>query len=184
VYYSHAHVSEAGSARAWTTPTRLSDRAVSQGAFGAPEAIAVSGDTLSVALTTTDGDVLYRRSEDGGDTWLPAVTVAESTGGSKPDDPRIAAQGARVFVTWSEFTSPQGWPPSGIFYAYSSDGGAIWSRPVRVAGANRALLTVIPGQAGAVYRMWNTIAALGQHVLQFSPDGGRRGPHPTAFFPD
>jgi hypothetical protein len=129
--------------------------------------------------------VLYRRSEDGGKRWTSPVTLSEGQqSGFAADDPRLLAdQSGRLFVAWSEFRAPTGWPPSGTFMTRSLDGGNTWLGPLRVVGENRALLNVAESDTGVLYRVWYSTGDIGQKGGQWSTDGGETWSRPERIAP-
>lgn len=174
--YSRAHVSQAISGPwAWTRPEQLTRGGLAPGAFGAPAAIAASPDgSLHVVYAARDGGIRYRRLDTEGRSWSTPVTIAEmGSPHSMPDLPRvvIGATG-RLHVTWTEFRFPEGWPPTGSFASLSDTRGATWTEPVRVAGEDYGLVTMIASKQGIVHRVWNAVVSVGERRHQWSADDG------------
>lgn len=171
IYYSSAHVSQAGTARGWSQPQVLSEGA---GGFGSDIAAAPDG-TLHVVYAERGGDVFSRRSADAGRTWSPRVTVSEIPRGQRATDyPRIAIDGrGRLHVVWTELELPQGWPPLGAFYSRSEDGGQTWSNALPVAGLQYGQVAVAVRGLDHVGLVWNGSVAVGDRRFQESHDGGK-----------
>ena len=184
IYYSRAHLSQADSAPAWSKPVPLSDTDASNGAFAEDNDIASSGGTLHF-LHTAGGRVIYRRSDDGGRTWAPPTTVADASNqNAAPDDPRVVVDASgRVFATWTQYSLPDGWPPTGTYLARSVDGGNTWSQPARIAGTNRALLAPVTDGQTRLYLMWLSVSGVGETGGLWSEDGGQTWSTPERILP-
>jgi hypothetical protein len=185
VYYSRVHVSQADQIGAWTRPALLSLSAASNGAFGVPAAIDESDGTLHFVYTSREGRLVYRRSDDGGISWGSAVTLSDNgRAGGAADDPRlITDRQGRIFVSWSQYQLPAGWPPIGTYMSMSPDNGTTWSPGLRVSGENRALLNVASSGTGQLYRLWLSIGEVGEKKGQFSNDGGETWSVPESVAP-
>ena len=113
---------------AWSKPLRIGS---SDGNRGQPE-IVVEGQTVHVAYRPGAGGVLYRRSEDCGETWLETVGVPGTLGLGLA----LAASESTVHVVWIHFVPVRGFGSSfQVFYAQSRDGGRTWSREQRISNA-------------------------------------------------
>jgi len=175
--YSRAHVSQiVTGSRAWTRPVQLSSGGLTPGGFGAPAAIAAAPDgTLHVVYTLLDGSLLYQRSDNGGDYWSTPVTLAQAqTTASLPDLPRIAVSAdGRILVTWTEYQSPGGWPPTGVFEITSRGRGQTWTDPTRFIGPKYGQVTMLPTASNIVHRVLNSVAQIGEVRHQWSHDDGQ-----------
>jgi hypothetical protein len=121
----------------WSDPRALSavgpfeERAMSD-----PRIALDSQDRLHVvwaanqAPSWTGQRILYARSEDGGDTWVPAIALGELEGDDNwADAPVVAATvDGTVHVVWACGRNP------GRCYRASSDGGRTWSPKARILG--------------------------------------------------
>ena len=106
-------------------------------------------------LATTEWEIYYTRSTDGGDSWEPATRLTNAPGFSQR--PSIALSGRRLSVVW--FDGRDG--NSEIYYKNSRDAGITWSRDIR--------LTDAPGDS-----MHPSVAASGKwaHVVWFDRRDG------------
>lgn len=97
-------------------------------------AIAVdSGDGIHVAWqdeTPGNSEIFYKRSTDGGVSWLGLIRLTWSPGESRV--PSISADGNNIHVVWDEDSSGN----REVFYKRSSDRGATWSSLVRMTWNN------------------------------------------------
>lgn len=175
LYYSQAGVSKAGSARGWSPPA----------AFGPayPHGqIAVDGrDWLHrvYAGVGTRGPY-HQLSKDGGTTWSPPVNVARTTGAEAAADwVRVAVNEKGVIhVVWTEFRLPDGWPPTGVYYSRSEDGGKTWSKAVQLAGEGYDQINVVSA-GNAVHVAWNGMAGVTGRFHRWSSDGGKSWSEPS-----
>lgn len=170
IYYSRAHVTEAGVAQGWTKADVLSD-----GAASGSSIFAAADGRLHFVYAGTDGNIRYRHSDDGGHVWSPPLTLVDTEGrGSAADFPRVMSdQNGQVYLTWNQYQLPNGWPPVGAFSANSLDAGDSWLPPVRVAPQNYGFIAVQPTSGNTVYRVWNSTVALGERRYQISRDAGK-----------
>jgi hypothetical protein len=131
-YYSYAPVDQAGRPRAWSNPQIIGDSG-----GGYYTAIAIDSKNRIHAVYTDQppssrlADIFYRRSEDGGLTWLPPVNLSNSPqlGSSRPQI--IVDQFNTIHVSWDEgFDQRSGEGTAQTSkYVFSSDGGETWSSP-------------------------------------------------------
>jgi len=118
------------------------------------------------------GRILFRRSPDGGQTFLSTMTVATTNlppAGSQTGQPQIAANSGGVYVAWAG--------PEDIFFSSLTGGGTIWSSPVNVsngkgiAGSGSAAVPhMATDPSGGVDIVW------GQNGAYFA-----RSPNGTSF---
>ena len=113
-------------------------------AFGTSAAVDNAGQ-LWVAYAQpagSAGQVLLRRSDDGGMSWQPPVRVnaiTEPVAAEGENRPKLAfGRGNEIYVTWTSPTSPQF--TGDIRFARSLDGGKTWSAPT-VLHRDRQLIT-------------------------------------------
>ena len=95
------------------------------------------------------GAIQVSRSTDGGQTFETPVTVEESTSDAIEEDKPYLVVDANpgspfvnsVYIVWTRFhfDSVDNYLESPIFFAASRDGGATWSAPMEISGANRSL---------------------------------------------
>ncbi len=79
--------------------------------------------------STTQSDIFFTKSLDGGQTWTTPVRVNNDAGGAYQAEPTLALDTAnRIYVVWTD-------PRNGnndVFFAKSTDGGLSFSANVRV----------------------------------------------------
>lgn len=167
--YATALAAEAHSARAWSFPTVL------EAAFQRPQIAVGNDDDLHIAFASAGAEaVKHMFSQDGGATWSSSSLVAQS---SQPEagvgDTRLAVgtDGA-LHVVWTEYRLPEGWPPLGVYYSRSTDGGLTWAPPMAIAGEGYDQITVAVAGDDEVHVAWNGMAGVRGRYHRWSNDGG------------
>lgn len=130
-------------------------RRLTTGAKAAREPhVAASGSSVYAVwdeFDEPDGTIFFRRSPDGGATWLPAKRIASGDTGFKRSA-RVAAEGSNVYVVW-EATGKGG---SHVYFRRSVDGGRTWQapRPLTIdQGVSNTLALAVSG--ASVYAAWS-----------------------------
>lgn len=99
-----------------------------------PAAVSVSGKEVHIIWTQTPSsqhyDIYYRRSTDGGGSWLPPVAIY--TGGESLYQ-SITASGSVVIVTWAEDLPSN---TSEIYVRNSTTSGNSWGSATRLTNVN------------------------------------------------
>ncbi len=96
--------------------------------------IALPGQTT---IPLGDRDVLTRRSTDGGKTWSEGKLLNDDPydpkdGGHSQNNPSVSiAPNGRVDAVWWDFRNDQGQFQNDVYYSYSEDNGATWSKNLR-----------------------------------------------------
>ncbi len=89
--------------------------------------IGVSGNNIFVAWNSFaigDGDILFSKSSDGGETFSAPIDL--STSPEQSECPEMAVSGSNIYIVWAEATSSSlGFP---IFFRSSFDGGATFNQ--------------------------------------------------------
>jgi hypothetical protein len=159
---------EAASPRAWSEPGILATF------LGEPDiTISNSGEIYVAYLDAGSNSIAVVASNDGGLTWSAPFRVASSSFGSLSIDVRIAVDTTeRLHIAWTEAELPDGWPPTGAFYAQSLDGGLTWSQPLQVTGPGHGQIGVTAIGDNQVHLVWRSSIGGDGTFHQWSQDGG------------
>jgi hypothetical protein len=143
----YAHSFDGGQSwRSYTWP--LDSLRISDSSCDYP-AIAVQGPNVHVVYRKFGAinKTYYRRSTDGGMTWLPRVLL-----GAYNMTPAIAADGKNIFVALNgtDFGNSE------IWLRRSTDNGATWDTAIRISNAEgRSEHPSVTVSQGHVYLAWN-----------------------------
>lgn len=83
----------------------------------------------TMSLATTEWEIYYRRSTDGGATWGPETRLTNAPGPSQR--PSLAVVGDRLHTVW--FDGRDG--NAELYYKHSEDGGETWGSDIRLTNA-------------------------------------------------
>ena len=91
------------------------------------------------AFASSNEDLFFNRSLDGGVTWLPvSLGLNTLTGGSHVtsdiDEASIAVDGDSIYVTWEEDSLSGIGQAEDVWFTKSNDAGATWSTPIVILG--------------------------------------------------
>jgi hypothetical protein len=174
LYYSRAHVSEAGAPAGWSTLRQIVERAPPPGVFGAPAWITTSRDGALHVVYSAVTSIRYLHSNDGGESWSAEIGVADAQPSTAFDHPRIVAdEQSNLNVTWTEFPLPEGYPPGGTFSSRSTDGGTNWADASRLTSIHFDLVTMASGPGDVIHRFFNGDVKIHDRLYQVSTDGGQ-----------
>lgn len=171
LYYSSALVYNAESPREWSAPVSIS--------AGIPVAtqssIAVGPDgSLHVVFSEAGGDVYHVYSSDMGITWNDPNILT-----SVPDNfcsmmPHIAiGHDGKIHIVWSQAPLPEAYPPSGVYYARSEDGGLTWTDPTQFARDGYGEANIIIDANANLHIVWNGRATVAGRYHVYSDDEGQ-----------
>lgn len=176
LYFSTAPAGEAGAAQAWSWPQAI----VSNRSGATQPRIAL--DTRNVLhilylhYAGQDQGIWHLSSADGGRSWtaprrVPGTYTGKANAGIF--HPAFAIDGAgTLHAAWSGSSISGGYPPDGITYSRSRDGGNTWSSPVTLATGPFDF--PVFGMRGAleVHLMWSGTLEQRRKFFQWSADGG------------
>lgn len=167
LYFSKVQADKAGQPLAWLYPQAIASALLHPGMF-----VDASG-AIHVAYPLLEG-VFYMTSKDGGEHWsLPTGVSAPQSYSNAPDYVQVAVdQQGGIHVVWTEFQLPRGWPPAGLYYSHSFDGGKTWSEPHQFTSKESAQINLVISPSGEIHVGWNGWAALGGRYHSLSTDGG------------
>ncbi len=193
-YYQHS----TDNGTTWSSAQKLIDADVMsiQGNTLYPSfSVAALGNTVHLAWNSgsddTLGDIYYKRSSDGGNTWDTDVHLISDLEGSLA--PSIAASGTLVGLVWTQSNLDTLNPKSFVCFKRSTDGGATWSDQTIISDTTRLAFffsdnpqIAISNQLVAV--VWGAVDAITDSMAQIyftsSTDGGVTWSEETALAPE
>jgi len=185
--YARAPACCANDARNWSQPVSLGMPVNLTTALVADEQ-----GRLHIAFASLEtGNIVYRRSDDGGITWPVWVEIP---GGMHQNDeftayPRLAVDGrGRVHAVWTV----RPWPGRLVMYARSDDGGETWNEPQMIDSADRMdyeegygpiLIDVETHGDDEVHLIWDGAPTVERNHI-WSSDGGDTWSAPSLLIPE
>lgn len=120
------------------------------------------------------GAIYVAHFDEKNKTWTDKVQVFMSQqSNSVFDAARLSfSEEGYIHVVWAEYSLPSAWPPLGLYYSNSKDGGETWSSPLKFADGEYNQPNVLAGSNGKVYIAWVGASGTGGKYFQFSEDGG------------
>lgn len=165
--YTTAPQDQAMSARGWNNNGCLDGTGLSF-----PSAVMTTDGTIYVVYSTL-GNHSYRliKSNDRGVTWSSYLTILEEEEDFLLDPMLTIDQEDRLHLVWSIGQAPDAYPPSGVFYTRSDDGGISWKTPFQFGGLDEGepAIAVFDDE---VHVLWNGDAAKRGRYYRYSPDAG------------
>jgi hypothetical protein len=187
IQYSWVYAHDAASSPAWAAPLNLPAPTAST---AWPDiAVAPNGEAVYVmyAVPINERRGIYLvRSKDGGINWSQPETVFDAVAAdwATADKPRLAydANSNTLHVVWLRTNLLSNTPPRAIYYSRSTDDGATWSQPLRIAEGDVDWPQLVAAGNGQVYIAWNQASVQSRLTPstpwsvwgQFSPDNGER----------
>jgi len=173
--FAWSGISPGPSAKDWSGP------ADAQAGFPYPGLAAAPDGSIWMAYGALTNEIYVQRFDRQRQAWDAPHLVGDPTNpNSAPDNVRMAiSTDGRLHVVWAEYQLPIGWPPVGLYYAYSSDGGQTWAGRHRLAGAQFNQPNVVVGPDRQVYTTWTGTAGAGQKFFQESTDEGQTWESPV-----
>lgn len=179
LYYSRVGVGEAGNPWHWAEPVRLSD---SQVVVTPSDIVLDSAGGLHVLFADGNSSVFHLMSANGGVSWSAPDLVSQPSPrmGSATVQAGIDSLG-NLHVVWMEVPLPEGYPPQGVWYSHSVDGGVSWSSPLPLAGVDfgEPAIAVSPLD-DALHVAYNGRVGVGGKYHLMSMDGGKTWSDPVA----
>jgi len=151
LYYSYVHAHDARDPRAWAVPVEVVP------AVGDSRLFIDANDILHIVYTSApDFTVLsYIYCESALCNWAAPNTVAVAGQGEAVRLPHlwVSAEGA-LHAAWGQVQLPDGWPPTGVYYAHSFDQGTSWSIPIQLGGAGQGNPAIIGLGEEELHLVW------------------------------
>ena len=158
----------------------------------APQTIFILWQEIIFSGGSHGGEILFSRSNDGGNSFSKPVNISNSIGGDGKGRINsktwhngsldlVAADKGVLYAAWTEYDGQ-------LWFSRSTDGGKIFSRPRHIAGGGNANPARAPsmalGPGGVVYLAWTIGEDDGADIhLAKSTDGGTRFSEPQLVAP-
>lgn len=175
VYYSYAYAPAAASAHAWSEPQPISPAGHSP---DFPDLAIDEQNALHVLYAHPVGNesgIYYLHSPGRAQPWFPATTVyVNPLEDRMVDKPRLAvAPDGTIHVVWAEYDYPNTFPPKGIRYARSTDGGKTWIQAISLADGPYDDPAIAVRGTREVHVVWSGTASDRFKFHRWSADSGR-----------
>jgi hypothetical protein len=169
----------ARTAKDWNSPVNM------QLAYPNTTMAAAPDGALWMAFGTTTGEIDVQRQDPATGAWEAVKLVGDTANTNAAADWLRLAVGpdGTLHLVWSEYHLPNGWPPLGVYYAQSTDGGETWTDRRRLADGAANQPNIAVDENGAVYVTWTGVAGVGGKFFQESPDGGANWEDVVAILP-
>lgn len=170
LYYSSASSDSADSPQSWSKPLGISG-----GRNMATQASIAIGreNELHVMFSEAGKDVYHVVSTDNGASWNEPNIVTSVQDGYCTLMPHIAIDSNNVIhIVWSQAPLPEAYPPSGIYYSRSEDGGTTWTDARELAGEGYGEANIVLDSNMNVHTVWNGRATVAGRYHRISEDGG------------
>ena len=168
IEYSRAPIRDAVYAKSWSEPEFLTDSNMSASIY--------TSSTGQIYLAYPGKDVsgvFFQILDPNNLNWSPQKLVSYTSLPNAASDYvqiRVSDTGT-IHVVWTEFYYPDAWPPLGVFYSHSTDGGNTWSVAEMLGdGGYDQINMSIAGEN--IYVVWNGMAGVGGRYFRWSSDGG------------
>lgn len=174
--FTWSGISPGPTARAWASPVTLQPVYPEAGLAVAPD-----GALWTIGGAGGTNEIYVQRLNPDTRVWEAPRLVSDPVNVNvAPDGTRLAISAdGTLHAVWAEYQLPNGWPPIGLYYARSSDGGQTWSSPRKIAGSNFNQPNVLAGPDQQVYVVWTGTAGTGMKYFQESLDGGHTWADPV-----
>jgi hypothetical protein len=176
-YYIRSNSSSSQEVRSWSKPKRIAVGNATGNIYTDP-----TGRIYLVYPGLGTSGVFCVYSDNNGLNWSTSKNVMPAQGerSTAVHTYLVVGKNNTLHSVWTEFELPQGWPPTGVYYSQSVDGGKTWSVAVRVAGEGYDQINIAAGMNGVVHMVWNAMGGIGGRYHSWSSDNGETWSTPDA----
>jgi hypothetical protein len=169
--YSKVPIALAADANEWSAPYAPGNNEI----IVSPSDMEIDSDgNLHIVVADGDtGDVYHMFSADKGETWREPVAVSLISGASAALTTNMAIDSNNtIHVVWTQIPLPEAYPPRGVFYSRSADGGLTWSPPASIVGNDYGDANIAVAPDETVHIVYNGRAGVGGKYHRWSQTGG------------
>lgn len=181
LYSSVAPVVNADNPHSWTERRELSEGNSVAGPFGV---VLAPDGRMHILFAVLGGDVYHRVWNPKLARWSDLTRVSNLSQGIAASGARLAVdRSGKLHATWNLQPLPDGYPPLGVSYAYSGDGGTTWSDAVSIAETDYGEATIATDQSQSVHVIYSGRVGVGGKYHRISKDGGKTWSDSVAVLP-
>lgn len=167
ISYSYAVWYEALSAQNWSERQCIDGTGLTN-----PSAVVSPDGAIYVAYADKGTKALRLiKSTNNGKSWSLISTIDESIDGFLIDPALTVDDKGRLHVAWSVGSPPNGYPPQGVYYSRSDNGGMTWKFPIQLSGMDEGE-PAIAVHMDEVHVLWNGDARKMGRYYRYSNDAG------------
>ena len=177
LYYSQAPAWAAERPQNWSSPQEIGEGRI----VVSPPGIEIAPDgTIHVVFAAGGDEIYHLASVDGSETWtMPnAVSLSPPETGTMTARLSIDRDGT-LHTVWTQIPLPEGYPPLGIFYSKSDDGGATWTETQKLTGPDYGEATIAVANNNTIHVAYNGRAGVGGKYHRWSINGGETWSEPA-----
>lgn len=129
---------------------------------------------IHLAYATPAGRLNYARFSPDTNRWSPPITAFFGKEDVALHQTRIAVDSrGKIHVIWVESEAPNWYPPNGVFYVKSIDGGDTWTAPERLSPVGHSEPEIVAIGNDQIHVAWNGSVRQSNRYHRFSADAGR-----------
>lgn len=175
LYYSRAYATEAGTPQGWSPPVALE---FVQDNIGQPQLLVDAQDVLHLVYAISLGSksgIYTLTSTDGGQNWSDPVRIFNNKRSDRMVGLARLAIGSEgtMHTVWVEYDYPETFPPIGIRYSQSTDGGQTWSEAASLADGPYSFPAIITRDPDEVHLVYSGTGSDRFKFHRVSEDGGK-----------
>jgi hypothetical protein len=171
ISYSRAPLRGAESVKSWSEPVPVTNATN----FYSSIITSPSGNIYLAYPARGNSGVFVQVLEPNNLVWsLPRTIALNSLTNTGSDYVQISvSNNGTLHVVWTEFYLPESWPPGGVFYSRSIDGGDNWSIPVILGDGGFDQINITVLDDNNIHVAWNgMVSSPGGRYHRWSSDGG------------
>lgn len=168
IMHSQAPLQAAEFFKNWSEPFLLTEANINAGITSSP-----SGIIYMAAGINNEGILKQVMDAETGSWQSPRLFPLNSSIESASDYVQLkVGKTGTIHMVWSEFFYPDNWPPIGVFYTHSTDGGENWSTPEMLDGGGYDQINVHVSMDNTIHAAWNGAAGTGGRYHSWSSNDG------------